>query len=263
MENYPFGEPVIKVEQRDRTPKKVFILGVYASAVHAKWVSLEGKILINALAVASEPYIFWRGDKAEEIVSKIKLPEQAGKLVAADEKFNGPSGNVLDEKYLIPLKLTRDDCWLCDLVPYSMLNPKQVFALHKHESLVNKFGLKKYNMRTADLMNRKIDERRRIEILSEIKESKAKYLITLGNEPLSNFVKFYNPGINTLNQIDPYGTIRDINIDGSPMKLISLVHPRQAGKLGGYSKKWNEIHSNWTITTAIQIMRLLKIEYEN
>ena len=34
---YPFGEELKQVVQQDRTPKKVFVLGVYASAVHAKW----------------------------------------------------------------------------------------------------------------------------------------------------------------------------------------------------------------------------------
>jgi len=34
---FPFGEKVREVEQKDRSPKQVFILGVYASAVHAKW----------------------------------------------------------------------------------------------------------------------------------------------------------------------------------------------------------------------------------
>lgn len=33
---YPFGEEVHKVVQQDRSPKKVFVLGVYASAVHAR-----------------------------------------------------------------------------------------------------------------------------------------------------------------------------------------------------------------------------------
>ena len=34
---YPFGETVHPLVQQDRTPKKVFVLGVYASAVHARW----------------------------------------------------------------------------------------------------------------------------------------------------------------------------------------------------------------------------------
>ena len=34
---FPFGETVKRLLQEDRTPKKVFVLGVYASAVHARW----------------------------------------------------------------------------------------------------------------------------------------------------------------------------------------------------------------------------------
>ena len=52
---FPFGEEVRKVEQKDRSPKQVFILGVYASAVHARWVNVNGKTVVRALAVASEP----------------------------------------------------------------------------------------------------------------------------------------------------------------------------------------------------------------
>jgi hypothetical protein len=57
---FPFGQPVLEVVQTDRTPKSVFVLGVYASAVHARWVSTSEKTVVNALAVVSEPYIFWR-----------------------------------------------------------------------------------------------------------------------------------------------------------------------------------------------------------
>jgi hypothetical protein len=36
IESFPFRRPVRKVSQKDRTQKKVFVLGVYASAVHAQ-----------------------------------------------------------------------------------------------------------------------------------------------------------------------------------------------------------------------------------
>jgi hypothetical protein len=38
----------------------VFVLGVYASAVHAEWRSPEGSVICQALAIASEPCIFWQ-----------------------------------------------------------------------------------------------------------------------------------------------------------------------------------------------------------
>jgi hypothetical protein len=46
---FPFGQPVRKVEQMDRSSKKVFVLGVYASAVHAKWIGSDGKEKVRAL----------------------------------------------------------------------------------------------------------------------------------------------------------------------------------------------------------------------
>jgi hypothetical protein len=41
----PFGQPVRKVEQIDRSAKRVFVLGVYASAVHAKWLDPKQPLL--------------------------------------------------------------------------------------------------------------------------------------------------------------------------------------------------------------------------
>lgn len=118
---FPFGSPLKKVEQQDTTPKKVFVLGVYASAVHAKWIGVDGKVKVNALAVASEPYIFWKGDNADQIIEEIQIPPELGKLVPADERFNDPSGKVLDESFLEPLDCIRDDAWLCDLLPIDRL----------------------------------------------------------------------------------------------------------------------------------------------
>ena len=67
---YPFGEIVKRLVQQDRTPKQVFVLGVYASAVHARWKK-GNKIICQALAVASEPRIFWEGnpEEAKEIIN--------------------------------------------------------------------------------------------------------------------------------------------------------------------------------------------------
>src|SRR5690606_25135762 len=88
---YPFGQPLRAVVQADRSPKRVFVLGVYASAVHARWVGPEGRELVRALAVASEPAIFWDGAGAAEIVAGIDVPREVGRLEAASSMANGPS----------------------------------------------------------------------------------------------------------------------------------------------------------------------------
>ncbi len=62
---YPFGSNLSVLVQADRSPKRIFVLGVYASAVHARWVSPDDRTLVHALAVASEPVIFWDGSGAD------------------------------------------------------------------------------------------------------------------------------------------------------------------------------------------------------
>ena len=99
---FPFGQPIHCVAQADRSPKRVFILGVYASAVHARWCDARGKQMVKALGVASEPSIFWRGEKVEEIISAIDVPAEVGRLEPANGDLNGPSGRSLDEDFSIP-----------------------------------------------------------------------------------------------------------------------------------------------------------------
>lgn len=102
---YPFGQEVQSLVQQDRTPKKAFVLGVYASAVHARWKK-DGKTICTALAVDSEPRIFWDGniDEAKEIISKIAIPKEVGTLEPAGEHLNGPSAKVLSHYFnLIPI----------------------------------------------------------------------------------------------------------------------------------------------------------------
>lgn len=89
---YPFGEKVHRLVQEDRSPKRVFVLGVYASEVHAKWKK-GNKIICQALAVASEPRIFWDGnpEEAKRIIDRIQIPAVLGELIPASRQLNGPS----------------------------------------------------------------------------------------------------------------------------------------------------------------------------
>ena len=101
---FPFGQELHPLVQEDKSPKKVFVLGVYASAVHARW-KIDGQIICQALAVASEPRIFWDGneEEAKSIISKISIPPELGCLEPAGRQLNGPSAKVLDENILAPL----------------------------------------------------------------------------------------------------------------------------------------------------------------
>lgn len=250
---FPFGEKLQKVEQKDKSPKKAFVLGVYASAVHASWIDKNGKEKVKALAVASEPDIFWTGNEAEEIINKIKIPKELGKLAVPKLKgLNGPSGNVLNELFLKPLGLNRKNTWLSDLLPESRVNEKQAKAIENNytNDLITKYGL---NHATIPVFSK--DElkqnavTRKMEILTELKESKADTLILLGDLPIKWFLNFFDKRYKSLSDFgedyNSYGKENLIKIDGKDYKVIALCHPRNAGKLGSYSHKWWDLHNNW------------------
>lgn len=241
---FPFGQPVLKVVQQDRSPKKVFVLGVYASAVHARWVGPDGKDVVKALAVASEPYIFWRGEGAGEIIEQAVIPKALGTLVPADAQFNGPSGKALDDLFLAPLGLKREDAWLCDLVPHSCVNPQQQEAIERaYLPVAEKHGLPEWSLRGVPEVL--ADDARRAEILSELRDSKAPLLILLGNQPIKWFLRPFGSRWSGLADFGEYGQRHKVTLDGLEIDVLPLVHPRQAARLGTASEKWFGLHREW------------------
>lgn len=251
---FPFGSALKKVVQTDRTAKKVFILGVYASAVHARWVGPDGKTIVSALAVASEPKIFWTGENAKEIIGKINkkidMREEVGELFPAAKNLNGPSGRALDKSYLKPLGLSRSDAWLCDLLPESRLNPNQKKAIENHYDTIRK----DFNLPEATIPPFKQSEinnqTRREEILEELFESRAETLILLGDLPIKHFLNHFVDRKGNLNDFvnapdSFYGKEHEMTIAGKPFKVLPLCHPRQAQRLGASSKKWYDLHQEW------------------
>lgn len=233
---FPFGQPIRPVSQIDRGEKSVFVLGVYASAVHARWEAPEGYEGIQALAVASEPEIFWRGEGVAEIVGSIHVPEGAGSLAPAASSLNGPSGQALDREFLEPLGLCREDAWLCDLVPHSCMNDSQKKALHdRYLPVMRMRRLPKPDW--PELPAQMTDVERRNQIEEEVVASQATVIVTLGDLPLKWFTSFHGSERQLKDYgVDPgsYGRLHNIRIKGKDVALLPLVHPRQAGKLGAH-----------------------------
>jgi hypothetical protein len=247
---FPFGQMLNKVVQKDRAPKKIFVLGVYASAVHARWVGAEGVQKVAALAVASEPEIFWRGENAEKIIAQIQIPKELGKLLPANRSLNGPSGRALDDLFLIPLGFDRREAWLCDLLPESRINPNQRKAIDKHYT---KEIIEKYNLAPVtipDFFKQELNsDVRRQEILAELEESQADRIILLGDLPIKYFLSYFNSNYSKLSDFgetpESYGRKVPIEINGRTYGVFALCHPRQAGKLGHSSSKWGDLHNSW------------------
>jgi len=136
----PFGEQVRLVRQHPgKAGHEAFVLGVHASAVRAEWRDPDGKLRCQALAVASEPEIFWRGDRASEIPARIDAAGHGSR--PAGNGRNGPSGRHPNERYLKPPALARWDVRLCDLVPQPMAKDGQIGAVERCSSLAPRFGL--------------------------------------------------------------------------------------------------------------------------
>jgi len=240
---FPFGTKLTNVVQKDTTPKKIFVLGVYASAVHAKWTDVNGKLLVRALAVASEPCIFWKGDslEAKQIIDKINLPEKYGKLIPVDS-LNGPSGRSLDDNYLTPLHFTRNDAWLCDLVPHSCKNSGQDSALKRVYDKIE--GLPKYSI--PEIPKTLATPERIKEILIELKKSQTDTIILLGDQPIKYFLSQLTQNkYNKLSDFVEYGKPITVSIENKLYVVYAFAHPRQTSKLGLSNIKWYNKHEEW------------------
>ena len=246
---YPFGEYVQPLVQEDRSPKKVFVLGVYASAVHAKWKK-GGSVICQALAVASEPRIFWDGnpEEAKEIINRIRIPDELGTLEPAGSHLNGPSAKVLDDHILAPLGFSRSDAWLCDCLPETRLNPSQAKVIRERYNPI----IEKYELNEVTIPRRPsafCDDRRAQEIVDELMQSQAELLVLLGDIPIEQFLKRVSDvPYSTLQEYADqygYGNPSVAVIRGKQIRVLPLAHPRQIGALGAHSEKWHKTHAEW------------------
>lgn len=254
---FPFGSPVTKLVQKDRKPKKVFVLGVYAGAVHARWIESSGRILARSLAVASEPELYWRGDQeqAEEIMKSINIPNELGILIPAGKEINGPIGRALDKLLLEPLRLVRRDVWLCDMIPHSMMNRGQRKAIKRYSRMTAETNLPPPTVPSTEIKSQSVDSPRREEILNEIIESQANVLISLGDLPLKMFLSHYGLDKVRLADYPIYGRLHPFKIGEIEIELLPLIHPRDTLRESGYATRWFEYHKRWLEKDAKELLK--------
>lgn len=246
---FPFGQEVRPLVQEDRTPKKAFVLGVYASAVHARWVK-DGHTICPALAVASEPRIFWDGNtgEARKIIDAISIPKELGTLEPAERGLNGPSAKVLEENILAPLGYTREDVWLCDCLPETRLNPNQVKRIREnYDPYIETYQLNPVTIPKQPTVF--CDLNRSKEITGELMESGAELLILLGDIPIKQYLKKVAQvpyaSLGEYAELYGYGIPSEIIINERRIQVLPLAHPKIVGALGAHSKKWHLVHKEW------------------
>ncbi|HKY34860.1 MAG TPA: hypothetical protein VJN18_02870 [Polyangiaceae bacterium] len=218
--------------------------------MHATWLDAQGKTLIRALAVASEPSIFWDGRDAAGIIARISLPKGSGSLRPASHSLNGPSGRALDDHFLTPLGRSRGDSWLCDLVPHTCMNPSQARALaREYVPRATKFNFP--DVKLPPVPREFADAQRQEAILAELEESRAETIVLLGDEPIRHWLKRFDSRWGALSDFvkvdSDYGLPRETTIAGRGYNVLALVHPRQAAALGAHSQMWRARHENWRV----------------
>ena len=236
---FPFGQELYPLVQEDKSPKKVFVLGVYASAVHARWKK-DGKVICQALDGNIE--------EAKRIIADVNIPKELGVLEPASRQLNGPSAKVLDENILAPLGFTREDAWLCDCLPETRINPSQAKAIReKYNPLIEQYSLNAVTIpnRPSDFC----DQKRIKEITDELMQSEAELLVLLGDIPIAQYLKkVADVTYSTLGEyvdLYGYGNPTETIICGKRIKVLPLAHPRQIGALGAHSERWNLAHKEW------------------
>jgi hypothetical protein len=229
MERFPFGSPIQPVTWRHLGPRPVLIIGVYPSAVHARWLDGDGRTRIRALAVANEPEPFWTGQDAEKHLAAVAAtaPAVVGRLVAASG-HNGLSGQALDGSVLVPLGLTRNHVRIADIDNRYMANPAQQQAIDRCYNLLAEKGLVSSVSWRLRRPITKIPADRSPSLAEELEEAGPDWVITLGSEPLRAL------GLRRLSA-DTYGVPVTASLLGRRVRLLRLVHTRQQARHGASS----------------------------
>lgn len=228
--------------------------------MHARWVGADERVRVKALAVASEPEMFWAGGGAKPVIEAIPVPAPLGRLtepVTPNLSLNGPSGQSLNEEYLDALGLCRGDVWLCHVYPYACMNPGQEKAIKReYLPLMNEYDLPWPSLRRAPRCS---PGRGRVEeIWDELVQSRADVVVTLGDRPLEWFFRHLEPTCRRISdfgdEADNYGRIHSFTIRGRQLESLPLIHPRQACKLGPSSPKWHKRHQMWRKEVAVGLV---------
>ena len=114
---FPFGRPATVRPPRPAVdaPAKVFVLGVYPSALHVRWSRPDGAVHVQSLAVDDEPEVFWDGADAPERVERWK--DQVGwrsSWGSVTASGNGTSGRGVERDVLRPLGVLPADTYFTD-----------------------------------------------------------------------------------------------------------------------------------------------------
>jgi hypothetical protein len=230
-----FGRPVLPAKPTADSPRPLFVLGAYPSALHVRWFGPDGACLIQAVAVDNEPEPFWTGSDEQKHIdtwlSRVSFRDDWGRVEAC-RSLNGPSGKWVKSKLLDAMAVNRDDAWITDCLNNyfesdaaakrldsdriaslmrSLSIPPRLHAPHSSESDI-------VRMAKAEHRNR---------LLEELDCASPETVVTLGNAALRVFGDLVDSCDRTISKlsIDGYGAPVSAIVFGKQVEWFPLAHP--------------------------------------
>lgn len=233
---FPFGQPVKPVPPRRAPINDLFVLGAYPSSLHVSWRADE-TLRIQALPIDNEPVSFWTGaDRVERVgvwMKNVGWQREWGHVEAAKEIFNGSSGRSVRDEVIEPLGSLLDRAWVTDCLDLYHMSDGV------HERLLDDVGARLETIgRSAVALLPHPSEggivaealtHHRERIASELEESGAPVLVTLGNAALRVLADVL--GVSTIRGLTPdlsaYGHPVHARFGGREIVWYPVCHPGQ------------------------------------
>ena len=269
---FPFGQPSTRrPSRRPSGHASLFVLGVYPSALHVRWVPPQwaqdelGVGPVGALAVDDEPTVLWDGADAEARVERwreavgFRQGDGRAEFGHVAPAGNGTSGRSVSRRILAPLDATAKDTWFTDVVDRYFAKSggsrrQQADAIAaEYAPFAIRAKRPKAHLPPRPSENELVDiavERHATRLRRELAEAAAPVIVSLGEEarrvlaaladecggpPTGRLDARRLVGANASHYGEP-GTVR---IAGHSMTWHALVHPGQR------STSWRALHDDW------------------
>jgi uracil-DNA glycosylase len=251
---FPFGRHVLPRRPSAASPRRVFILGAYPSALHVRWQPPRPYRIVAALAVDNEPEPFWTADDEEQQIERWRDEvgfSSAWGSVSRAGRLNGSSGRWLRDNVLVPLGLGRHETWITDCLDTYRGSDDQHGRLgNTYAPVAEAAGLPPASLpphpRHEDAIVNEAAERHQVRLRDELRGAAPEQLITLGRAALRvllGLVQVEDDEVTPALDVDPdgngaYGQAVRVRVVGHEATWLCLAHP-------GAAPRYQLAHQRW------------------
>ena len=246
MARFPFGQFVTPRPPSARSPRPLFVLGAYPSAVHVAWQPPSPFRRVTAIAVDDEPTPFWDGADQLAVVERWKsavgFRDEWGQ-VRANPQLNGPCGQKFVANVLAPLGFTASEACVTDcLDTYRSSMDGAARIEDTYNPWASRAGLPPADLAphpTEAAIVRESLQSHRARLLRELGDARPDLIVTLGNAAL----RVLRELVVTTSElrklaVESYGTELTVRIAGHVARWLPLAHP--AAPI-----RYAEAHARW------------------